>query len=554
MGVGRDLHGRRRDGSEFPVEVGLNPIETAEGRTVVASIIDITERKKVANLQAAVEVAEAATRAKSDFLATMSHELRTPISGILGAIDLLRNDPSEEDHRVLLDALQTSAVTLSTVVGDILDFSKIEAGHIGLEAIDFDVREVVRGAIHTAGSVAVSRGLELDLTWPGEAAHIVRGDPTRLRQVLSNLVDNALKFTIQGGVSVRVDPPDGAESDRWLFSVRDTGIGIDAEARKRLFAPFTQADESTTRRFGGTGLGLAICRRLVEAMGGRIGVESNVGEGSVFWFRVLLVPGDARMTATVPALNPFRPATRSLHVLLAEDNAVSQLLVGKLLERMGHIVTCVDNGRKALEAVSAGAFDAVVMDMQMPEMDGIQATKRIRELRGEAARVPIIALTADALVQHRPMYEAAGLSDFLTKPVDPGTLRAALDRLHETVERPPFQRSGAFDEARIAMLRDALGEEDVVELLRTFADNVCERLGAARLALDTGDRVTLEQNTHAIKGAAANIGASEVATDALDLERAIVGDGELHGPFERMAEGIELAVNAARKASSGRSD
>jgi CheY-like chemotaxis protein len=481
----------------------------------------------------------------------MSHELRTPLTGILGAIDLLRSDLSQAEQNALLDALRTSARTLSSVVNDILDFSKIEAGHLGLEAIDFEVRQVVRGAIDAAGSDAVKRGLSLDLNWPGDAPHVVRGDPTRLRQVLSNLIDNAMKFTTRGSVSITVDPPVADEADEWRFSVRDTGIGIDPEARKRLFTPFTQADQSTTRRFGGTGLGLAICKRLVEGMGGQIGVEDNLGEGSTFWFTVRMAPSDASVAAKTPALDPFRPATHSLRVLLAEDNAVSQLLVAKMLERMGHTVTCVDDGRKALEAASAGAFDVVLMDMHMPVMDGLQATKRIRELGVAAAHVPVIALTADALIEHRPMYEGAGLTDFLTKPVDPGALRAALDQIHVSLEAAPFAQPATFDQARLAMLREALGDEELVDILRVFANNVSERLTAARVALDARDRVALQQNAHAIKGAAGNVGAATVASDAVGLERAISENLDLYGPFELMAGDVEVAVTAARKAAGG---
>ena len=546
MGAGRDLHGRRRDGSEFPVEVGLNPIETADGRSVVASIIDITERKRTESLQAAVEAAEAATRAKSGFLAAMSHELRTPITGILAAVDLLGAPHPQSERQVLIDALRTSARTLSSVVGDILDFSKIEAGHVSLETIDFDLRQIVRGALNAAESVAAGKGLGLALNWPGDGSHVVRGDPTRLRQVLTNLIDNAIKFTIRGVVTVSVDAPQPAAPDLWSFSVRDSGMGISEEVCKRLFAPFTQADESTTRRFGGTGLGLAICKSLVEAMGGQIGVESTIGTGSKFWFTVLLAPGDASATGAVSTSDPFRPATQSLRILLAEDNAVSRLLVGKMLERMGHTVTAVDDGRKAVAAAKAGTFDLVVMDMQMPEMDGVEATKGIRCLGGATALVPIIALTADALTEHRHMYDGIGLTGFVTKPIDPGTLRAALDGIAEATHAPTIATPSSLDKAHLAMLRDTLGDVAIVELLTVFARDVSERLDAARAALAAGDEAALEGQAHAIKGAAGNVGASAVAAYALELERTISENGDVRAVFERLTSSIGFAVNAAR--------
>ena len=251
-----------------------------------------------------------------------------------------------------------------------------------------------------------------------------------MRQVLVNLVGNALKFTEAGEVEVRYHPPADAENI-WFFFVRDTGIGIDDEARERLFDPFSQAGVSTTRQYGGTGLGLAICRRLVEAMGGEMDFESILGTGSAFWFTVPLRPGDARAVERrkLPLGDPFEPVTRPLHVLIAEDNEINQVLVSKMLKRMGHHPSCVDDGSEALTAVRQGGYDAVLMDVQMPVMDGLEATRRIRALAGPQAKIPVIALTADAQPEQHRRIREAGVDEVLTKPLDPGMLRMALDRV-----------------------------------------------------------------------------------------------------------------------------
>ena len=466
MGAGRDLHARRLDGTELPVEIGLSPLETEEGRFVIASIIDTTERHRNEQLQAQVEVAEAATRAKTDFLAMMSHELRTPLTGILGMIELLRGDPSADEREALMNTLQGSSNSLATIVTEILDFTKIEAGCLSIENIDFELTSEIDTVIQLFTKVALAKGLRLNYIGPDSSAapFVVRGDPTRLRQIIVNLVDNAIKFTEAGEIEIGVRAPEHNDDQRWRFVVRDMGVGIEETARKKLFEPFVQADQSTTRKFGGTGLGLAICRRLVEAMGGEINVQSVAGAGSAFWFALPLRKGDAAVLERrhQPQRDPFARTRRPLSILVAEDNEVIQVLVGKMLKRMGHRAVCVSDGYAALQEVKRGGYDLVLMDMHMPIIDGSEATRCIRQLDGDASTIPVIALTADAMLDRRKHYYEAGIDELLTKPINPGQLRASLDRIEQLGERAAVSgevRGGRGDEpASAGGEREGAGE------------------------------------------------------------------------------------------------
>jgi PAS domain S-box-containing protein len=422
---------RRRDGGGFVARIIARPIDPrlpADGGTVWI-VEDFTARRQFEQqLARARDEAEAASRAKSSFLANTSHELRTPLNGIIGLAQLARGtDVDEERRHQYLDQILESTRTLADIISDILDLSKIEAGQLHLEDTDFDLGALLRSLQRTHAALTAGRRLRLAVeTGPGVDGP-VRGDALRVRQILANYLSNALKFTEHGEVRLRAT----RRGERVRFEVHDTGPGVPAEVQPRLFKPFSQADSSTTRRFGGTGLGLSICRELAALMGGEVGMTSEAGRGSVFWAELPLPASDA---PAQPAEGPA-DAAAELHgarVLLAEDNPVNMLIAAALLERWGVVVVQAADGRQAVDAVQRAhaeghPFDAVLMDVQMPSMSGYEAT---RLLRADAAgrALPIIALTAAALVSERQQALGAGMDDFLTKPIDADRLRATLAR------------------------------------------------------------------------------------------------------------------------------
>jgi len=395
----------------------------------VWSFSDATERTRLeADLASALVQAREASRLKSAFLATMSHEIRTPMNGVLGLAELLLDSDLDTTQRFQLVALRESGQTLMALINDVLDFSKIEAGKLDLEALEFDLAASVRSVAQIVSSQAEDKGLALRVQVGAGVPPSVRGDSLRLRQVLLNLASNAVKFTDRGSVTIAV----AALGDgRLRFSVADTGIGIDPSSRQTLLDPFSQADSSTTRRFGGTGLGLAICAQLVELMGGTLDFDSVVGEGSTFRFDIPL-PAAAPSTRPATAPAPEAPAPEDVplgaRVLLADDTHISRLVGVALLERLGYAVDVVANGAEAVDAVRHNRYDAVLMDCLMPVMDGYEATDHIRRLENDARHTPIIALTASALAGDRERCLAAGMDDYLAKPLDQSALAGVLSR------------------------------------------------------------------------------------------------------------------------------
>ncbi|MGJ4951154.1 response regulator [Bradyrhizobium sp. HKCCYLS20291] len=372
--------------------------------------------------------AEQASRAKSDFLAMMSHEIRTPLAGMMGMIDLLVGTELNEEQCGLAHVAHESARNLLTVVNNILDFSKLEAGQFEPESIPFSVRHSIDAVRLLLAPKARSKGLQFETSISKDIPDQLAGDPSRLGQILLNLVGNSIKFTETGSIRITAEPrvltPDSIEL---RIEVLDTGTGIPADVQKGLFNAFVQADSSISRKYGGSGLGLAICKRLCQAMGGDIGVESEPGRGSKFWFTMVCRPCETPVKVQSPPLVPAIPReTSDLKILVAEDNDIIRSLVSKLLARDGYRADLVCNGREAVEAVQRKAYDLVLMDMQMPEMDGITASRRIRALDGPVRNVPIIALTANALVGQREICLAAGMNDFVTKPIRPEALQAAI--------------------------------------------------------------------------------------------------------------------------------
>ncbi len=497
---------------------------------VVSSLLHEEARKARA-------AAEDASVAKSEFLANMSHEMRTPLNGVMGMIELLQATELTERQRGYLRMMKTSADTLLTLINDTLDLSKIEARRLDLERIEFDVRELVNSTVDMLAIRAQQeKGLDIAKRVHSDVPAALVGDPTRLRQILVNLVGNAIKFTEQGGIEVSVDvDSDDSKEAVCRFQVRDTGIGIPRDKQEVIFQAFTQADSSTTRRYGGTGLGLAICSSLVSLMGGRIWVESEVGQGSVFHFTArfgvsqgradVARPGSLNQ-ATLDLNHPLKRSERAYRIMLAEDNRINQALAVSMLENWGHSVVVVSDGAQAVERVKSEQFDLVLMDIQMPRLDGIQATRAIREWeRDSGRRVPIIAMTAQVMRGDRERLVGAGMTGYLPKPIQASDLYAAIESAfsnggdaemddatpHEAQERQAMDRNAA--------LQGLGGHESLLrKMANLFLQEADGLMGRVALAVEAASADDIHRSAHSLKGAVGIFAARRASKLSLALE------------------------------------
>jgi PAS domain S-box-containing protein len=504
--------GRRSDGSLFPSEIALHAMQLGGQPVIQAIMRDISERKEAeTELKSARDAALAAAKAKNEFIANVSHEIRTPMHGIMGMADLLMREPLTGIQREYALTLRQSSQGLLAVINDILDFSKIEAGKLTIETVAYIPAQVLQSVADLYRPRILEKSLSLDLNISSALQAPVLGDPHRLRQILLNLVDNAIKFTSRGSIGICAALT--AEGQRLRIEVRDEGVGIVPAAKAQLFSPFSQADASTTRHYGGTGLGLAICRQLVDLMGGDIGVQSpppDAENGALFWIELpyLSAPPGAETVSMVP----MRTEHFKGRVLIAEDHPVNQKVLSYQLSSLGLQPSIVATGREAVERVRSGPWDLVLMDWQMPEMDGFAATRAIRALEGKAGQVPIVALSAQSGEEFREQCFQAGMNDYLSKPYEETALISVLTRWlpGSAIEMPPPMNAKKLS-----------GQNGLTqEMLQLFLQTTEASLETLQTAWESRDARLGKREAHSLRGAAAAVSADVLLQSAGQLESA----------------------------------
>jgi two-component system sensor histidine kinase/response regulator len=524
--------------------------ELAKARKNMFKMMDDLEKAKN-QANAAKEIAERANQAKSEFLANISHEIRTPINAIMGLTQITLNTALTHEQRDYLTQLDSSSESLLEIINDLLDLAKIEAGKFNLESIPFCLDDILQDLSYLLRIKSEEKGLALRINVDGKVPRDLRGDALRLKQILLNLTTNAIKFTETGEININVKLVSmEKEGIKLHFSVKDRGIGIAQETLSHLFEPFTQADASTTRQFGGTGLGLTICKQLTKMMGGEIWVDSQLGKGSTFHFTVVF---EQQLEASNSVLQTENKTTakslKGKRILLVEDNPMNQLVAQKIMEGQGLVVEIADNGKKAVAMVAETDFDAVLMDIQMPEMDGYEATQFIRK-NPQYHELPVIAMTAHAMSDVREKCLAAGMNDYITKPFKKAQLFEILEKwttpstvIQEcAVISPTFETDSPLTERLLpdklpgfdlAENIKMLGERPLYRLLQKFYTDYQNIVETMKSLLEKGDIEKAKDLLHNLKGLSGNLGISSLYPVTKDFEKALKAGDDISEPFQQ---------------------
>ncbi|UOA30863.1 Aerobic respiration control sensor protein ArcB [Sulfitobacter sp. DSM 110093] len=531
-----------------------------ERLSAYSSELEKAVRVRTEELEEALKQAELAGRAKSRFLATMSHEIRTPLGGMLGMIDLLEMDETDPDKKELLKFAATAGTSLGRIVNDVLDFSKMEAGVFILEKENVDIRALIESVCALAGSNEATRHRNLNIEVSRDVPHIFLGDATRIRQVISNLVTNALRYSTDGPIHIRAAASQHPVGCLLRVEVEDVGIGISEDGKKDLFKDFSQVSNSLTAAAQGTGLGLAICKRIIESSGGVVGVASEVGVGSTFWFEVPVETGGLASADAEGGKRDQRNGNilDGKRVLIAEDNIINQKLLLTYADRLNLVADLAENGRIAVEMFDPKTYDLVLMDVAMPEMDGLEATQRIRQKWGAFTYPPIIALTAHLMDAIEEEASVVGIDTILSKPIPFAELKFALEvalcgqapsadeaagAAQDAVSATEGQGTSILDrmcDATLGDIRELFSEDKLIELAHKYVDDCSKRCERLEAQFDAGDAAAVRAEAHSIKGSSLMLGFNNIGEWAGLLEQTPLGDGEPRSWLNQIRS--ELAV------------
>ncbi|MEJ6399105.1 ATP-binding protein [Yoonia sp. 208BN28-4] len=525
VGKGRvKLEAKHSDGRIFPVELAIQSAMTDQGEIFVAFLRDISHRVAAeSELVAARDKALASEKLKTDFLSTMSHEIRTPLNGLLGNMNLLRDTKLNADQDRYVGHMETSGRLLMNHISDVLDITRYDAGMLNTRSEPVNISELLQDIIDNQSGAAAESGTKLTWHWKGQPVHWILSDHDRLQHVMMNLIGNAVKFTHNGSVDVSIENH-GTDTDAELMvKITDTGAGMAPDLVERVFDDFVTGNTAYDRNVGGTGLGLSIAKRFVNALGGEIGVESDEGAGSTFW--VSLPVPVAEASRDQQTAKQGDQSDHALHVLLVEDNEINRIVAREMLEADGHIVTEAHNGTQGVEAADQAHFDLILMDISMPVMDGRTATRTIRSGQGRSATIPIVALTANAMLEEQNEFLADGMDEILTKPLSRDALRALVGRI--TKNEAETAHVQVIDTAHLAETRDTLGDASFSTLRSRFAqeaDAFMDWLGDR----ETTDMSEIASRAHKVAGSAAVFGAVFFRDTLREIEVAAkAGDADL---------------------------